>query len=213
MDDLYINLEDGSWSLDRAGLMRNEPLNFNQGDIRTVRLWFFRKKTGPALYEIVRKPTGYGAMHLFGRSAEDLESAEKALFDAGTWTEGLAGSEYYYDATLDLNTSAITAHLGTDTEANVLWQLELSNASPVRRWTIVVRGKGTLYRDIYRASDTPDTEPESYPAPEDIALNTGENYRIVDGVFQLRNTSAGTWHEVHLTGAAGSEQLVISAAE
>jgi hypothetical protein len=85
MEDLFINLDDGSWSFDRAGRSRLAVAQFNQTDIVPMRLWFMRFATGPGLFSIVRKPTQYAACHLCGRAAGDLESADKLLFDAGTW--------------------------------------------------------------------------------------------------------------------------------
>lgn len=213
MDDLYINLDDGSWSFDRAGLKRNEVMPFNQGDTFPLRVRFVRQASGPGLFTIVRKPTEFAVMHLSGRPVEDLEDDDLVLFDAGTWVESVVSGEYVYTGTLSLNTDSINDHLGAELEKEVLWQLELSNVSPERRWTPVNRGKGILYRDIFRATSAPTTPLPGYPEPEDIALNAGTNYRIVGGVLQLHNTSAGTWHEIHLTGAAGAEQLVISEAE
>lgn len=210
MQDLYIHLdEEGNWSFDLGASLRSLPMQYNQGDIRPMRIWFTRAAEGPQLRAVVPMPAPFTTMHLYGRAAADLESANKALFDAGDWSEVTEEGVTHYEGVLNLNTANITTYLGTTERQNVTWQLELSSSGPVRRWTPIKRGTGVLFRDVYRDSDSPPDEEEVWPSPDDIALNTGSNYRIQAGVFQMKNTQTGTWHAVHLTGAAGSEQLVI----
>lgn len=211
--NLFLNLDDGSWSTDRAGLTRGQPLSFAQSDVLIpLRIQFLQLTGGPQLTSVVALPSAFTLIHFAGRAAEDLESEGKLLFVVGDFVEGTAADgNPCYDADLSLNTENLTDHLGSVPQKEVLWNVELSSAGPtVRRWTPVPRGTGTVYRDIYRGDAEPDPDVE-YPSPDQIALVTGTNYRMVNGVFQLKNTQTGTWHEVHLTGTAGSEQLVISA--
>ena len=212
--NLYLNLDDGTWSTDRACRTRSAPLSFNQADLSIpLRLYLLRLASGPQLTTLVPLPPPFTLLNFSGRAQEDLESADKLLFSAGDFVETTDDEgNPCYEADLSLNGENLTDYLGTVQQKEVLWCVELSiGGDTPRRWTPVPRGTGTAYRDIYRGDAGPDPELE-YPAPDQIALITGTNYRIVSGVLQLKNTQTGTWHEVHLTGAEGSEQLVISAA-
>jgi hypothetical protein len=41
----------------------------------------------------------------------------------------------------------------------------------------------------------------------DDMIQTGDNFRVRNGIFQLRNRDTGLWHRLDMVGAAGVEQI------
>ncbi len=76
---------------------------------------------------------------------------------------------------------------------------------------------GTLKRDVFQivvldSDATVDittlmvTEPV---APADM-IQLGVTFRVVNGIFQLRNIDTGLWHRIDLVGQPGQEQFQIT---
>ncbi len=76
---------------------------------------------------------------------------------------------------------------------------------------------GTLKRDVFQivvldsgaTVDITTLMVGDAVAPEDI-LQQGVTFRVINGIFQLRNIDTGLWHRIDLIGQPGQEQFQIT---
>jgi hypothetical protein len=207
--DLHLYLPERDYA-SKPGIERNPQLVLNQGDVEPLRV-FIRDGTGGT----IALPAPYTLIKLNGRPADNSEGIELFKVVELNVTEDSDG--IHYDGVINLNTSTINTALGSGATAidniNVVFQVQFSNADAnPKRFTPITRGLGILYRDLYREDDAPTVLDPEYPSAASIALKQGANYRIVNGILQIKNVTTNAYHAVHLKGATGIEQLVIESA-
>lgn len=219
---LYLNLDLGTVSFDQAGLTGFSGLALNQGDNLAVSLWFTRTVNTAERVAVVPLPSPYTLIALAGRDAKNLDDPTDELFGTGDWTavtETLEDetTETHYEATLSMRRPSLDTWLGTgadNLQKAALWSITLTDGADAE-WTPLIRANATVYRDLHRADgDDVGVAPTDYPAADQIAPITGTNFRfyLAGGggyLFQIKNTTTGTFHSVHIEGASGSEVLVL----
>lgn len=204
--DLYIDLITGDYATSATFAERNPQLRFNQADRFGLRVFLAKARA------IVSLPEPYTFLKLNARTTS--EGAE--LLKITAFTEVTDEDGTHYDAVLDLRAEAIDTALGVGGSqvkdfVDGLFQVQMTDGEdPPNRETPVKRGAVTIYRDIYRDDDAPTMVDPEYPPAEQVALKTGNNYRIVNGQMQVKNETTGVWCTISIEGIENEERLVIT---
>lgn len=133
-------------------------------------------------------------------------------------------ADYYYDAILNIDTSAMETVFGANQTALVWIDVEVQSPDPeggAEPLKLTWQFQVTIVRQAYGGEALP-TAPTTitYPAPGLLALRVppNGNYRIIpDGaggsLFQIMSATSGQFHTLLVAGEPGAEALTIGPPE
>ncbi len=176
-------------------LVSNRP-NWVSGDKFYLRLWFRTKGTLGGTSTSYTLQAG-SALVAAGKS--DL-TATDVLFSATGFVEQTSGTEVYYEAILDLNTTQLATALTSVGSVSVYLDVEVQNSDNSRRLTW--RNTITVTKQAYSGTEVATDGNPPYPSAASLALNTpaGGLQKCISGVWHIKNVTTGLWHPYWLEG-------------
>lgn len=185
----------------------------------TLNLWLLnRTGTTSSPLTVSALAPAYTDIVVACRPVGDLNEAG-LLFSASGFTASGTGQTLRYQAEINFNTTAINALFtdATTQTAPALMDIVLigTSAGATPRQTVVGQWPTTIFRAMYLGTEgVPTSGTPAYPTPSQIALKApASGGYLIDssGLLKLWNPDQGIYQTISLKGAAGSEELAISA--
>ncbi len=181
-----------------AGAPRTQDVQWMESDAFALRL-YFRELNGLAATTSVALGTGDEII----LAAKATPASATLLFSALTWTKVTSGSETYYEALLDLDTTELNAAV-TTSNLTVVVDVQVQNSDNSRRLTF--RFSAVITPQVYGGESDPTPATPTYPSPSAIMVKnpSGGSYRFKDGNLQFYNQTTTKWHTFFPYGPEGS---------